>query len=362
MGEAPLEAGFASRLLAWHAEHGRHDLPWQQPRTPYRVWVAEIMLQQTQVRTVIPYFQRFMQAFPSVEALAAAELDAVLALWQGLGYYARARNLHRAARQMVAQGGFPQDRTGWEALPGIGRSTAAAIMAQAYGRREAILDGNVKRVLCRLFGIEGWPGERTVEQRLWALAERLLPQDEGVMPDYTQAQMDLGATLCTRARPDCVRCPFADDCIARREGRTGELPAARPRRALPVRTVNWQVQLHEGRVWLVQRPPQGVWGGLWTLPEVDAPRGEALPAFRHTFTHFHLDIMPWLWHSDAVEPAARGRWWPLNEALAAGIPAPVKRILEEVEHEPQGALRQAEAGTGRAGSSAVSGTAGSEGV
>lgn len=357
-----METGFASRLLAWYAEHGRHDLPWQQPRTPYRVWVAEIMLQQTQVRTVVPYFERFMAALPSVEALADAEPDAVLALWQGLGYYARARNLHRAARQIMAQGGFPQDRAGWEVLPGIGRSTAAAIVAQAYGRREAILDGNVKRVLCRLFGNEGWPGERAVEQRLWALAERLLPQDESVMPDYTQAQMDLGATVCTRARPDCARCPFAADCIARREDRTDELPTPRPRRTLPVRTVNWQVQLHDGCVWLVQRPSEGLWGGLWTLPETEVPRGEALATFRHTFTHFHLDITSWVWHSDAVEPAACGRWWPLDKALAAGIPAPVKRILKEVEHESQGALRQAQAGAGRAGSPPVSGAAGSEGV
>ena len=358
--EKKLAARFARRLLVWHAEHGRHDLPWQHPRTPYRVWVAEIMLQQTQVKTVIPYFGRFMQAFPTVEALAAADQDEVLAQWQGLGYYARARNLHRAARQIVAQGRFPQDRAGWEALPGIGRSTAAAIVAQAYGQREAILDGNVKRVLCRLFGIEGWPGERGVAQQLWALAERLLPQDARVMPDYTQAQMDLGAILCTRTRPDCARCPFAGDCIARRKDRTAQLPAPRPRRALPVRQVNWQVQLHAGRVWLVRRPPEGLWGGLWTLPETDTPQGTPLPAFRHTFTHFHLDIVPWLWHSDAVEASPEGRWWPLGEALAAGIPAPVKRILKEVEHESKGTVRQAETGTGRAGPSPLSRAAGTE--
>ncbi len=339
-GTPSVMADFAPRLLAWHARHGRHDLPWQHPRTPYRVWVAEVMLQQTQVATVIPYFERFMRAFPDVAALAAAEQETVLALWSGLGYYARARNLHKAARQIMAAGGFPMDRAGWAALPGIGRSTAAAIVAQAFGRREAILDGNVKRVLCRLFGIEGWPGDRAVSERLWALAEALLPQDEAVMPDYTQAQMDLGATVCTRAHPRCEACPFVSDCAARRQGRVTELPAPRPRKTLPVRAEQWQVALAEGCVWLVRRADAGLWGGLWSLPVADRPRGARMAGFRHTFTHFHLDITPWLWHTHLEEPPeGAGQWWPLQEVLAAPIPQPVRRILKEVVDESQGAVR-----------------------
>ncbi len=325
---------FAPRLLAWYARHGRHDLPWQHPRTPYRVWVAEVMLQQTQVATVVPYFERFMAAFPDVEALAAAAQDEVLALWAGLGYYARGRNLHKAARMIVASGGFPADRAGWERLPGIGRSTAAAIVAQAYGQREAILDGNVKRVLCRLFGIEGWPGERAVSKRLWALAESLLPEETEVMPDYTQAQMDLGATVCTRSKPHCAACPFSEACVAYQQARVGELPTPRPRKSLLVRAEYWQVALAEGHVWLVQRPEVGLWGGLWVLPAVKTPVGTPLAEFRHTFTHFHLDITPWLWHTHLDEPPDKmGQWWPLDQALNAPIPKPVERILKEIVHE-----------------------------
>ena len=330
----PLLTDFASSLLAWHRQYGRHDLPWQHPRTPYRVWVAEVMLQQTQVQTVVPYFERFMQAFPTVEALAAAPPEAVLAQWSGLGYYARGRNLHKAARQIVAQGGFPTDRAGWEALPGIGRSTAAAIVAQAYGQREAILDGNVKRVLCRLFGIEGWPGERAVSDTLWGLAEQLLPQDSAVMPDYTQAQMDLGATVCTRTRPRCEACPFQMRCVARRTGRTAVLPTPRPRKRLPVREAIWQVCLREGQVWLVRQEETGLWGGLYAFPAVQAPQGEPLTPFRHTSTHFHLDIAPYLWHTHRTQPTPdAGAWWPLHEAVALPLPAPVKKLLMEVCNE-----------------------------
>jgi len=339
VGDPPLP-DFAARLLAWDRRHGRHDLPWQRPRTPYRVWVAEVMLQQTQVTTVIPYFERFMAAFPHVEALAGVEQTQVLSLWSGLGYYARARNLHRAAQQIVAQGGFPADRASWEALPGIGRSTAAAIVAQAYGQREAILDGNVKRVLCRLFGIEGWPGERAVSERLWALAERLLPQDADAMPDYTQAQMDLGALVCTRARPRCEGCPFRQDCVAVRTQRVDALPAPRPKRTLPVRREAWQICLRAGKVWLVPRPQEGLWGGLEVLPVVEVPRGEPLAPFRHTFTHFHLDIAPYLWHTQQRQPTPdAGTWWPLQQALALPLPAPVRKLLMEVRDESQGAVR-----------------------
>lgn len=324
----PAEA-FSQRLLAWHHQHGRHDLPWQKPRTPYRVWVAEVMLQQTQVKTVVPYFERFMEAFPAVDVLADAEMDAVLSQWAGLGYYARGRNLHKAARQIVAQGGFPETLAGWQALPGVGRSTAAAIMAQAYGQRAAILDGNVRRVLCRLFGVEGWPGERQVEAHLWTLAECLLPAQSEVMPDYTQAQMDLGATLCTRTKPRCEACPFQAECVAYRQGRVAELPAPRPRKVMPVRKVCWQVSLSQGCVWLVQNPARGLWGGLWVLPEGN--RGEALSAFRHTFTHFHLDITPYLWHTHSDDmPQQAGQWLPLAQALKMNIPAAVKRVLQEV--------------------------------
>ncbi|SIN69910.1 A/G-specific DNA-adenine glycosylase [Sulfurivirga caldicuralii] len=333
VGDPPVK-DFAQRLLAWHSVHGRHDLPWQHPRTPYRVWVAEVMLQQTQVQTVIPYFARFMARFADVEALAAADVSEVLALWSGLGYYARGRNLHRAAQQIVAEGGFPMDRLGWEALSGIGRSTAAAIVAQAYGQREAILDGNVKRVLCRLFGVEGWAGERAVSERLWMLAEQLLPAECELMPDYTQAQMDLGATVCTRSRPRCEVCPFEKDCVAVQQNRVSELPTPRPRKALPVREVMWQICVNDDRVWLVERDQGGLWGGLHVFAQVETPRGVPLPPFRHTFTHFHLDIAPYLWHTHLPNPTPdTGAWWPLQEALALPLPAPVKKLLMEVQDE-----------------------------
>lgn len=230
---APTREGFAARLLNWQRTHGRHDLPWQASREPYRIWLSEIMLQQTQVETVIPYYLRFLQRFPDLPALAAASLEDVLALWSGLGYYARARNLHRAAREVRDQhdGQFPRTAAEIANLPGIGRSTAAAIAAFAHGERAAILDGNVKRVLCRVFGVEGFPGSAAVDRELWALAERLLPEAE--IGRYIQAQMDLGATVCTRSRPACGRCPFAADCIAQRSGRIAELPTPRPRKAVP---------------------------------------------------------------------------------------------------------------------------------
>jgi len=257
----------ADTLLAWFDTHGRHDLPWQHPRTPYRVWISEIMLQQTQVSTVVPYFERFLQRFPDVHSLAAAAQDDVLALWSGLGYYARARNLHRAAQHIVERhdGKFPTTLEAWLALPGIGRSTAGAILAQAFEQRQPILDGNVRRVLARYHAIDGWPGDRAVQDQLWKRAEAATPHRR--IADYTQAIMDLGATVCTRT-PRCNQCPLSTGCGAHRLGRTADFPGRRPRKTLPVRLTAMLVLRDEnGRILLVRRPPTGIWGGLWSLPE-----------------------------------------------------------------------------------------------
>ncbi|HUH89548.1 MAG TPA: A/G-specific adenine glycosylase [Lysobacter sp.] len=340
---------FAARLLAWFDHSGRHDLPWQHPRTPYRVWLSEIMLQQTQVKTAAPYFERFVAALPTLEALAAAPLDDVLALWSGLGYYTRARNLHSAARQCVEHHNseLPRDLDALVALPGIGRSTAAAILSQAWGDRHAILDGNVKRVLARYYGIAGWPGVPAVERQLWACAESHLPHLR--LADYTQAQMDLGATLCTRSNPSCVLCPLQADCIARIEGRTAELPTRKPGKTVPQRHA--QVLLLEntdGHVLLQQRPPVGIWASLWTLPQADdetAARdwfdrhlqgdfdgGEPLPSIAHAFSHYKLDLHPRRWRDVALHDAVGDndglRWVALEQLATLGIPAPIRRLLE----------------------------------
>ncbi len=337
---------FAPRLIAWQALNGRHDLPWQ-VNDPYRVWLSEIMLQQTQVSSVLEYYPRFVARFPDVQLLAAAPQEDVLALWSGLGYYSRARNLHRAARMVVdAFGGrFPGTREALETLPGVGRSTAAAIAAFAFNARETILDGNVKRVLTRVFGVEGWPGERNVEKALWTLAESLLPEDAASMPAYTQALMDLGATCCSRVKPACTRCPFAADCVAHQQARTAELPAARPKKAQPTRYATLLLACHGGRVLLERRPPTGVWGGLMSLPELPAGElseawlaqlgtGEVLPAwpeFVHVFTHFKLVITPQPVEVDALAPRAAEdtrQWLTPEAAIAAGVPTPVRRLLE----------------------------------
>ena len=289
---------FASRLVTWQRRHGRHDLPWQRTRDPYRVWLSEVMLQQTQVGAVIPYYERFLARFPDVAALARASEDEVLRLWSGLGYYARGRNLHAAARAIVARGGFPRSQEGLAALPGIGRSTAAAIAVFAFGRRAAILDGNVNRVLARCFGIEGVNAQ-------WRLADELLPA-RGTRA-YTQGLMDLGATVCTRANPSCGYCPVARQCVARCEDRIAELPAPRKRKPLPVRRSTWLVLLHQGSVLLERRPSTGLWGGLWVFPEllgnealsycrqyfsVEIARPEKLPPIEHGFSHFRLQARP----------------------------------------------------------------------
>lgn len=339
---------FAQRLIAWQRRHGRHDLPWQNGADAYAVWVSEIMLQQTQVDTVIPYYRRFLARFPDLAALASAPLDAVLALWSGLGYYARARNLHAAARHIVERhdGVFPRRFEDIRALPGVGRSTAAAIAALAHGERHAILDGNVRRVLCRLFGVDGWPGERAVEERLWQLAESLLPERD--IGAYTQGLMDLGATVCTRHRPRCDACPFATECLAARQGRQTELPNPRPRKALPERATVMLVLRHGVEIMLERRPPAGIWGGLWSLPECTTDEEPAtvaerlgcrvsaarcLPSLIHTFTHFRLEIRPWLLSVDRQTMAAEssGRLWIMpDEAIRAAVPTPVRRLLTEL--------------------------------
>jgi A/G-specific adenine glycosylase len=344
-------SAFAQVLIAWHATHGRHDLPWQRDADPYRIWLSEIMLQQTRVETVIPYFERFLARFPDLRALAAAPLDEVLGLWSGLGYYARARNLHRAAREIVTVHGgrFPQDPEAIARLPGVGRSTAAAIAVFAFGARAAILDGNVRRVLCRVFAVEGYPGDRAVEQQLWALAGSLLPQ-VGVAT-YIQAQMDLGATVCTRSRPRCDACPLARQCVAALDGRIRELPAPRPQRARPLRLAQLAFVYCGDQVLLLQRPPSGIWGGLLVPPEVPersvepaawlAARFGVQPvagvragsAVEHAFTHFRLQITP-LWcevgrpSGRSVQEPDEGRWVRLGALESLALPAPVRRLLE----------------------------------
>ena len=340
---------FAGKLLAWFDVSGRHDLPWQHPRTPYRVWLSEIMLQQTQVRVVVPYFERFIAALPDVAALAAAPLDNVLALWSGLGYYARARNLHAAARACMEQHGdnLPRDFDSLLALPGIGRSTAGAILAQAWGERFAILDGNVKRVLCRYHGIEGWPGLPKVEKSLWEFAGSHLPRER--LADYTQAQMDFGATLCTRRDPACVLCPLQGDCIALATGRIAELPTPKPGKPLPERNAHvLLLRDAQGRILLQRRPPAGVWASLWSLPEADShenarswfeahiegdyDNGEPLDTIAHGFTHYHLDLQPLRWREVAALATVRDnddlRWVAHGELITLGIPAPIRTLLD----------------------------------
>ena len=337
---------FAARLAAWQRTHGRHDLPWQGTRDPYRIWLAEIMLQQTQVTTVIPYYGRFLAAFPDVRALAAAPLDRVLEIWSGLGYYRRAHHLHAAATAVVARhdGTFPRDVLAISALPGIGRSTAGAIAVFAFGARAAILDGNVKRVLARHRGIEGYSGAPQVEAQLWSIAESLLPQRD--METYPQALMDLGATVCTRAAPRCGDCPVAKDCIARGADRIAELPSPRPKKTLPRRTVRVLVIERAGEILLEKRPAVGVWAGLWSLPEIDVEAnvaryckvrfasnvlpGDELDPIEHAFTHFRLTIQPQrvavrTWPTRAKAPGLV--WLNRDDALAAALPAPIRKLL-----------------------------------
>ncbi len=340
---------FAPRLIRWQEQHGRHDLPWQ-VADPYRVWLSEIMLQQTQVSTVRGYYTRFLDRFPTLAALAAAPLDDVLALWSGLGYYTRARNLHKAARQIADRHGgeFPQALDDVLALPGIGRSTAAAILAFSFGQRRAILDGNVRRVLARCYGVEGYPGDKAVENRLWTLAESLLPEAGGIRR-YTQGLMDLGSLVCTRGKPACASCPMAEGCVARAEGRTGQLPTPRPKKAVPTRDAVWLLARDEaGRILLERRPPVGIWGGLWSLPELASGADEtvaaaagrydftvldihpALADIEHVFTHFRLIALPLPVSvragAEMVAETGYG-WFAPAEAEALGLPAPIRKLV-----------------------------------
>ncbi len=393
--------GFADAVIDWFEIHGRRNLPWQAEPSPYRVWVSEIMLQQTRVGTVIPYFLRFMARFPDVAALAAADIDQVLHLWTGLGYYARARNLHKAARTIVEEHGgrFPDTLGELERLSGIGRSTAGAILALAHGRRAPILDGNVKRVLARCFAVAGYPGNGKTLAQLWALAERLLPQQladsrigsgRSRIAAYTQGMMDLGATLCARTNPDCPQCPLRQRCLARQRGETDRYPGKKPAKTLPVRSVTMFIlQDSEGRVLLEKRPPNGVWGSLYSLPQTEIRDGtpmlpethdgetrdgtptlptrddrdgdrdgtpnlpanisglrlanephSELPPIRHSFTHFRLDITPLHYKlaqtASAVADSGRWLWYSIADPAEVGLAAPVRKLLAALASaEPQ---------------------------
>jgi A/G-specific adenine glycosylase len=337
---------FSEQLLAWFDHAGRHDLPWQGGGDPYPIWISEIMLQQTQVNTVIPYFERFIARFPNCAALATASLDEVLHHWSGLGYYARARNLHRAAVLIQTQhhGEFPRSLEAVMALPGIGRSTAGAILALSEGQRHPILDGNVKRVLARQFAIEGWPAWPAVEKRLWLLADALTPASR--VAAYTQAIMDLGATLCTRSAPRCGKCPVAITCAARTQGRTNELPNRRPSRVLPQRQSTFLVLAQRDALLLEKRPPSGIWGGLWSFPELpegvdyhdwctrQGLRSEGaltpLPVIEHTFTHFQLTITPLAGQvigRDACMDSDRWLWYNNEAPARVGLAKPVAHII-----------------------------------
>jgi A/G-specific adenine glycosylase len=343
---------FARRLLGWFAIYGRHALPWQANPTPYRVWVSEIMLQQTQVATVIPYYARFMARFPDVHALAAASLDEVLHLWTGLGYYARARNLHACAHVLLGQhgGDFPQDLEGVVQLPGIGRSTAGAILAISRGQRHPILDGNVKRVLSRVFGIAGDPAAKGVLTQLWKLSDACTPADD--VAAYTQAVMDLGATVCTRARPACTLCPMASDCVAAREGRQKELPGKKQKRARPSREATLLIAKagndESTAVLLERRPLSGIWGGLWSPPQFESEaealvwcsrafRGvsasESLPPIDHAFTHFDLRLIPVVVRCDSageIRDDAHHLWYRLESPPRIGLPQPISQLFERL--------------------------------
>ncbi|MDO8351710.1 MAG: A/G-specific adenine glycosylase [Gallionella sp.] len=339
---------FASVLITWQREHGRHGLPWQGAEA-YRVWLSEIMLQQTQVATVIPYYQRFIVSFPTIAALAVASEEQVLAHWSGLGYYARGRNLHRAAQIVAAEHGgkFPSQFEQVLALPGIGRSTAAAICALAFQQRRAILDGNVRRVLARYCGISGSPASKSVEQLLWQQAEALLPERD--VAAYTQALMDMGATLCTRSRPRCDSCPVQRGCVAHQTGRVADLPTPRQRKVVPERHATFLLAMHGRQIWLERRDPTGIWGGLWCMPQLEEGDGTlaeyaqrrgwqidgqaALPIFTHVFTHFKLHITPLLLNLAEKPLTAQqsgSKWLDVDEALGAAIPAPVRKLLANI--------------------------------
>ena len=345
---------FQQLLCQWFDTHGRKSLPWQINKTPYRVWLSEIMLQQTQVSTAIPYFQRFLTRFPTIKSLANASEDEVLHLWTGLGYYSRARNLYHAAKLVVEKhhGKFPDQLEELEKLPGIGRSTAGAILSIAFEKKATILDGNVKRVLTRLHGITEWAGEKKITEALWMLAEKYTPATRNA--DYTQAIMDLGATLCIRGKPACEKCPFEKYCVAHTLGLEKKIPQSKPKKALPVRAATLLMLRKKPHfVLLEKRPPTGIWGNLWSLPQIAGTVTskeikqfckthfhfqiediQFSPSFRHTFSHFHLDITPAI-ISISKAPAkimeeAQQIWYNLSQSQVVGLPAPVKLLLESL--------------------------------
>jgi A/G-specific adenine glycosylase len=342
---------FGAAVLGWFQLHGRKNLPWQQHISPYRVWVSEIMLQQTQVATVIPYFERFMQAYPTVRELADASEDDILHLWTGLGYYARARNLHESAKIIASEhhGRFPGTLEALEQLPGIGRSTAGAILSLSMQVRAPILDGNVKRVLSRFQAVEGWSGQSRTLKKLWQLAENLTPQQQAA--EYTQAMMDLGATVCTRTKPRCPDCPLQLHCVAHATNCTDQYPQPKPRKTLPTKTAYFLLlQNPAGEVLLQKRPSQGIWGGLWSLPQHedsqqllvqlaesvqgDIEPGKNLPERRHTFSHFHLVMHPQLAHlhrsPGQVMDGGQWRWYHPRKPQGIGLAAPIKNLLDEL--------------------------------
>ena len=358
--EQYVDPTFSEAVIRWQKRHGRHALPWQNTRDAYRIWLSEIMLQQTQVSAVIPYYRRFLQRFPDVSTLAAAPSDEVMGHWSGLGYYTRARNLHQCAQRVVAEHGgiFPRAPEMLEQLPGIGRSTAAAISAFAYGTRAAILDGNVKRVFARVFGIDGYPGAKPVEDKLWERAVALLPERD--VEAYTQGLMDLGATLCSRGKPACDACPLAARCVALATDRVAELPVRKPKKAVPQKQTAMLVITDRDHVLLEQRPDSGIWGGLLSLPEAEhllapeatrgglemtlahavAPFGvaascESLSPFSHVFTHFKLHVAPYrirLAHRLTLAAQSQHVWYRTDKLQDAPLPAPVKKLLVSVLH------------------------------
>ncbi|QIR15177.1 A/G-specific adenine glycosylase [Shewanella aestuarii] len=347
-------SSFAERIIAWYDNHGRKSLPWQIDKTPYRVWISEIMLQQTQVATVIPYYYKFIERFPTVVDLANAPQDEVLHLWTGLGYYARARNLHKAAIQIREEynGDFPTDFDQVLALPGIGRSTAGAVLSLSLGQHHAILDGNVKRVLARHGAIDGWPGQKAVEQQLWQLTNELTPKQD--VQKYNQAMMDMGATICTRSKPNCASCPVAIDCQGQLSGRQTDYPGKKPKKTIPEKQA-WMLVIldSDNQVQLIQRPPAGIWGGLWCFPQFDnqallqqylhqtglKQSDIELAGFRHTFSHFHLDIQPVLIELNAQNASSNvldsscvmeqtpRLWYNIKHPAKVGLAAATEKIL-----------------------------------
>lgn len=372
-----MSKSFSDAILDWYQIYGRKSLPWQKTKTPYQVWLSEIMLQQTQVTTVIPYFERFIERFPDVSSLANAPLDDVLHLWTGLGYYARARNLHLAAQKIMQehQGQLPHNLAKMMALPGVGRSTAGAILSLSLSQPHPILDGNVKRTLARYFAVEGWPGKKEIEQRLWLFAEQNTPIEK--VQQYNQAMMDMGAMICTRHAPKCPHCPIKANCQANALNRQTDFPTKKPKKIRPEKTVNLLILQYKNLIWLEQRPLSGLWGGLWSLPENDVPfksdfieqklgvfyikkikektndvlTYELYKEFRHTFTHFHLDIMAYrvqlpikpnmqrisLNSSNQHQSDSKinGCWYNLQKPATIGLASPINKLLQQLTKESQ---------------------------